>query len=204
MFEVVLAETIVTPIATKSVSATLKPRLWVRYVDSSVATWRGWNREVPPAPKQTAPVDPINYGERGWEWHPILDVHVENKDGRISTRVHRKTTHTDRYINYSSHHHPCIKTGVIQCLRDRAENICDREHARMENHLKKVFQANGYPQSLVHKDLYRHKEPTSCTRDWKREETEDLPSLCTMHLRTHPDGLEWRESLSLKGRCEVP
>ena len=78
---------------------------------------------------------------------------MENKEGRISTSVHRKATHTDWYFNYSSHHYPRIKTGVIQCLRDRAENLCDREHARMNKHLRKVFQANGYPQSLIHKEL---------------------------------------------------
>ena len=102
---------------------------------------------------------------------PFLDVHVENKDGRISTRVHRKATHTDRYINYSSHHHPRIKIGVIQCLRDRAENICDSEHARMEKkYLKKVFQANGYPQNLIHKELYRHKQPQATREETEQEE----------------------------------
>ena len=49
------------------------------------------------------------------------------KKGKISTRVYRKSTHTDRYINYSSHHHPCIKAGVIAYLEKRAEKVCDKQ-----------------------------------------------------------------------------
>ena len=43
----------------------------------------------------------------------FLDVLVERKGSKLSTRVYRKKTHTDRYINFLSHHHPRVKSGVI-------------------------------------------------------------------------------------------
>ena len=86
---------------------------------------------------------------------PFLDVHVERKEGKISTVVYRKRTHTDRYINYGSHHHPRTKAGVITCLRDRAENICKGKQVRLEKqHLERAFHANGYPKHVVRKRLY--------------------------------------------------
>ena len=128
---------------------------------------------------------------------PFLEVHVENKDERISTRVHRKITHTDRYINYSLHHHPRIKTGVIACLRDRAENICDKKHARMEKKHLKSFPSKWIPTEPYTQEAVQTQGTATCTGgSWRRGETEeDIPSLCTMHLRTHPMSMQtdWSE-----------
>ena len=49
----------------------------------------------------------------------FLDVQIMTKEGKLSTGVDRKNTHTDRYINYSSHHHPRIKTEVTAYLKSR-------------------------------------------------------------------------------------
>ena len=71
----------------------------------------------------------------------FLDVQIERKEGKLSTGVYRKNTHTDRYINYASHHH--LKTGVIACPRKRAEKVCDQQSLKSElSHLKKTFEAN--------------------------------------------------------------
>ena len=50
----------------------------------------------------------------------FLDVLViKNNNETLSTSVYRKPTHTDRYLNYCSNHHPRIKNGIIKCLKDR-------------------------------------------------------------------------------------
>ena len=49
---------------------------------------------------------------------PFLDVSINE---RLKTSVHRKKTHTDRYLHFSSNHHPQTETGIISCLQDRAE-----------------------------------------------------------------------------------
>ena len=90
----------------------------------------------------------------------FLDVQIERKEGKLSTGVYRKITHTDRYINYASHHHPKTKTGVIACLRNRAEKVSDQQSLESElSHLKKTFRANGYPPGLISQEL--HREPPS-------------------------------------------
>ena len=55
---------------------------------------------------------------------PFLDVMVERKGMQVHTSVFRKKTHTDRYLNYESHHHPRTLNGVVKCLKNRAEEVC--------------------------------------------------------------------------------
>ena len=71
-----------------------------------------------------------------------------------STSVYRKPTHTDRYMSFSSHHHPRTLTGVIRGMRDRAHHISDgtKRQAKLQ-YLEGVFQANGFPKALVKKTL---------------------------------------------------
>ena len=55
----------------------------------------------------------------------FLDVMLEKYGVNVKTSIY---THTDRYINFSSHHHPRIFTETIKCLQHRAGRICDKEH----------------------------------------------------------------------------
>ena len=88
---------------------------------------------------------------------PFLDVLVKKDDCRLITSVYRKKTHTDRYIHYTSDHHPRIKYGVIQCLMKRALKICmaTEELEEERKHLQAVFQKNGYPEEVIERGLQR-------------------------------------------------
>ena len=80
----------------------------------------------------------------------FLDVLVKRRGGGLSTTVLRKKTHMDRYIHYTSNHHPKTKLGVIKCLKARAEKICDHNNIRGEvKHLRNVFIKNGYPIGMI-------------------------------------------------------
>jgi len=86
--------------------------------------------------------------------------------------VYRKKTHTNRYINYLSHHHLKTKTGVIACLSNRAEKVCGQQSLKSElSHLKKTFEANGYPPSLLSRELHQETpQPTqSNTNDQENQ-----------------------------------
>lgn len=40
---------------------------------------------------------------------PFLDILLKIIDGKICTQVHRKTTNTDRFLNFNSNHPPHVK-----------------------------------------------------------------------------------------------
>ena len=87
---------------------------------------------------------------------PFSDVHV--KDGsKLTTSVYRKHTHTDPYLQYSSHHHPKVKSGIADCLHHGAEWICKQDSvlADKRKHVQNVWMVNGYPKRAVVKKLKR-------------------------------------------------
>ena len=144
-------------------SVVLQPRMWVRYVDDTFVLWPHKEDELDTFHRHLNSQHPsIQFTmEKESEGKiSFLDVQIERKEGKLSTGVYRKITYTDRYINYASHHHPKTKTGVIACLRNRAEKVCDQQSLELElSHLKKTFRANGYPPSLISQEL--HREPPS-------------------------------------------
>ena len=74
---------------------------------------------------------------------PFLDVLLEHKeDGSISTTVYRKPTHTDRYLDFSSHN-----IAVVKTLHSRAEAISSSVvHKDSEvRHTRRALGTNGYP-----------------------------------------------------------
>ena len=55
---------------------------------------------------------------------PFLDALIQRKeDGSVKVLVYRKKTHTDQYLNFTSHHPLQHKLGGICTLYDRCENI---------------------------------------------------------------------------------
>ena len=48
---------------------------------------------------------------------PFLDTLLHRKnDGSLDISVYRKPTHTDRYLNFSSHHPRHVKEGIVSCM----------------------------------------------------------------------------------------
>ena len=67
----------------------------------------------------------------------------------------RKTTSTDRYLDYKSAHSKHVKWGIVSCLKERAERICNRpEDLEAEKErLRKIFVKNGYPNGELRRRL---------------------------------------------------
>ena len=86
---------------------------------------------------------------------PFLDVLVmRNDNGSISKKVYRKKTHSGRYLNYGSYHHPSHKISAIDSLVYRALKICDPEFTTEElDTVTADFIKNGYPKSLIQRRI---------------------------------------------------
>ena len=83
---------------------------------------------------------------------PFLDVLLEHHpDGTISTSVFRKSTHTDRYLDYGSHHPLAQRSAILCTLQHRAEVLSSTQEALDEekSHVADALLKNGYPRWLI-------------------------------------------------------
>ena len=56
---------------------------------------------------------------------PFLDTRItHHTDGSLSTTVFQKSTHTDRHLDFRSHHPLVHKVAVARTLFNRAEKMC--------------------------------------------------------------------------------
>lgn len=82
---------------------------------------------------------------------PFLDVLVKRDQLTIKTRVYRKATHSERYLNFYSHHSLNIKKSVIRSLSLRAiSHTSDKNDLAIEfDHIRNVLTINDYPIKLI-------------------------------------------------------
>ena len=88
---------------------------------------------------------------------PFIDVCFPCKEDRMLKRqIYPKMTHTNRYIQSSSHHPAPVKSGTIQGLTDHAMKVCsgigkrNQELRRIENFMAE----NGYLRKFTQKAIY--------------------------------------------------
>ncbi|XP_046394995.1 uncharacterized protein LOC124162486 [Ischnura elegans] len=131
-----------------------KPKLWLRYVDDTFVIWPHGVQELQVFLRH------LNSQLHGIQFTMdmekeqslnFLDVLVTKKDnGGLGHAVYRKLTHTDRYLNAASHHHPSQKASLVATLVNRAYNISDDNSLSTEiKHLTTALQKNGYRRELV-------------------------------------------------------
>ena len=102
---------------------------------------------------------------------PFLDTLVTPcSDGTLSTRVYRKPTHTDLYLQWDSHHTIAAKYSVVSTLHHRAKAVCSTQQLldEEEYHLQKVLKENKYPNWALNRVKNKIKAPTK--QDTKRRE----------------------------------
>jgi hypothetical protein len=81
----------------------------------------------------------------------FLDVLVIREETALAAKVHRKPTHTGRYLNFNSNHPQHVKTTLIQSLNNRTSTICqERQDVIKEiSSLRSDLQLHGYPEGFV-------------------------------------------------------
>ena len=104
---------------------------------------------------------------------PFLDTRIMHQsDGFLSTMVFRKSTHTDKYLDFQFHHRLAHKVAVAHTLFDCAENIC-----------------TDFPGSEKRRKMLRRHSRTTVTpkSQWWRTGVHNHAHNCPS--RTHPQPL---------------
>ena len=62
-------------------------------------------------------------------------------------------THTEQYLNYSSHHQKCYKESVVSSFFNRAYSIITNEDdlAKENSRIEQVLKENEYQESIISK-----------------------------------------------------
>ena len=98
---------------------------------------------------------------------PFLDISLKHEtDGSICTTIFRKQTHTDRYLDFSSHHPITHKMAVIRTLSSRAEATCSKSVSMQDEliHISTALSKNNYPKHLIQRQLC-HRPPNTASKD---------------------------------------
>ena len=63
---------------------------------------------------------------------PVLDLDIHRlSDGSYKFKSYRKSTHTDQYLNFNSHHPLHQKLGIVRTVFDRANTLISTEEDRL-------------------------------------------------------------------------
>ena len=128
------------------------PRWWLRYVDDS----HSWLK--------TTLVNEFHDRLNSFNPHlqftieleenrclPFLDTMTIGSNGKIEVDLHRKPTHTDKYLHHDSHHPLQHKLSVLSTLLDGAEKIPSSNKGKRceRKHVLRVLRDNGYPFTFI-------------------------------------------------------
>ena len=81
----------------------------------------------------------------------FLDTLVSRRNGVIVVDVYRKPTHTDRYLDFNSHHDRQHKVSTASTLLHRALNLPNSSVGKKRelNYVYAALESNGYPSRLI-------------------------------------------------------
>ena len=134
-------------------STSLKPSIWLRYVDDTFILWPHQEdvqilldhvNSIWPSIQFTMEKEQDNK-------LPFLDVLVTCTEQGFRSSVYRKPTFTGQYLNFNSHHPYTVKKGIVRCLQHWAKTIsCDTDAYQEEMiSLRHNLHRNNYPERIT-------------------------------------------------------
>jgi hypothetical protein len=84
----------------------------------------------------------------------FLDLSIFRlEDGSFGTKLYRKPTHTNKYLDFRSNHPLCHKLSVVRTLTDRISTHITNDSDRLIEFslVKDVLRSNNYPMSVLQK-----------------------------------------------------
>ena len=118
---------------------------------------------------------------------PYMDtIVIPQADGKLSTTVYRKPTHTDQYLQWDSHHHLSAKFSIIHTLSHRAQTVFSNPellHKEKTHHMNALTQCN-YPKWALDKMERRLNKPSSEAFDGANNQGPTGAQLATKEVKT--------------------
>ena len=108
---------------------------------------------------------------------PFLDTLLTRRqDGGLNIGVYRKSSHTDRYLQYSSHQPAHVRRGVASCLFHRARTIPTGDNVQLEEeHLRRVLKDNGFPAYIIEQAARQKRKVIPLEEEEEKEHNLCLP-----------------------------
>ena len=138
------------------------PRIWRRYVDDTFVVQQKSHKEE--FFQHINEVDTsIKFTREEAGPHAsilFLDILVTPKvDGTFTTKVYRKPTHTDQYLQWDSNHNLASKYSEINTLTHRTRTLCSTPELINNElkHLEEVLRGCKYPRWEIKKILQKQK-----------------------------------------------
>ena len=92
----------------------------------------------------------------------FLDTLITRQGNDLKTDVFRKPTHTDRYLDFNSHHDLKHKISSARTLIHRAQTLPNTHTGKQDevNHITTTLKCNSYPNKII-KQILRHLTPNT-------------------------------------------
>jgi len=164
----ILANIFLLTLESKIVSKNNNIILWCRYVDDVFAIIRSrFQDTILTQLNNFHPSISFTTEEEQNGKIPFLDILITTMDdGAFNFTVYRKSTHTNRYLNFDSFHAFSHKQSVIDSLVTRAYTICHGSDLQQELlFITKFLQENGYPKRLIEKRIQYLRDKTPSNND---------------------------------------
>jgi len=159
----------------------LKPKLWKRYVDDILEVVK--RGSVDKLTEFLNTLDESGSIKFTYEVEqdgklPFLDLLLVRTDSDgLKFLVYRKPTHTDQYLNFSSHHPVEHKLSVVRTLLERSQcmvsDAVDKKHE--DAHIEDVLRVCGYPEWSFDKVKSQMEQKKQKKKQKKQEQSSSRP-----------------------------
>ncbi|XP_072048674.1 uncharacterized protein [Amphiura filiformis] len=150
-------------------SAPHTPRTWYRYVDDTFCVIKSSHVEefTNHINSQDTNIKFTREEERDGQLAFLDTLIYRKQDGSVKIQVYRKPTHTDQYLNFSSHHPLEHKLSVVRTLLYRAETVVTDPDDKSEEirHVKEVLHESGYKDWTLFRTRPKPKEQNKDSDD---------------------------------------
>ncbi|XP_074026234.1 uncharacterized protein [Leptinotarsa decemlineata] len=141
----------------------LKPTCWLRYVDDVFVICPHRSEDLHALLNHINSLHPDLKFTIEFEYNnslPFLDVLITKSNNSFSHMVYRKPTHTNRYLNAKSHHHPAQLNSVLNSLIHRSIRLTDNHNRSRKLYELTAALHQDYPVSQIQRSIQRQQTQT--------------------------------------------